>query len=392
MVVAPPRPRSRSRCLAAPGGVALGLIAASGLEVVPAHPAAIERATPSTARLLFEPGTYAEIGALWYDPHQDGSGVDLRPLGVPMTLPGDTGDVFDPQWALSGAVKTDLGPRLSAALILDQPWGAATEYGAGSFDPAAFTYDGTQAHLDSWQLAGVLAYDLQPRVKLFAGLRAERLEADAAIPFLAGYSVDGAADWGVGWLAGAAYSRPEIGLRVALTYQSAIDHDLPTEEDLLVSGPVASSTPITTPQSVTLEAQTGLDPRTLLFGSVRWVDWTAFAISPEVYSTQIVPGEPLVAYDGDWWTYVVGVGRQLTDTLAGSVAVTWEPAIGGSLTTLGPYDGKTALTGALSHSRGPVTVTGAVTYGRLGDATNPLATDFDEGRIWGLGLRVGYRF
>lgn len=382
----------RPRQLAVPGRVVVGILAVSAFEGTSVHSAAIERATPSTARLLFEPGGYAEVGALWYDPYQRGTGVDLRPMGMPITLPGDTGDVFRPQHALSAAVKADFGPHLSAAVILDQPYGAATEYGAGSFATPYFTYAGTEAHLDSVQVAGVLAYDVQPRVKLFAGLRAERLAADAAVPFLAGYVVDGDADWGMGWLAGAAYSRPEIGLRVALTYQSAIDHDLPTTEDSAISGQVASATPISTPQSVVLEAQTGLNPRTLVFGSVRWVDWSAFEIAPLVYSTRIVPGEPLVSYDGDWWTYEAGIGRQLTGTLAGSVSLTYEPAIGGSLSTLGPYDGKTALTGALSHTSGPVTVTGAVSYGTLGDAMNPLGTNFDEGRIWGVGLRLGYRF
>lgn len=355
-----------------------------------AHSAAIERATPSTARLLFEPGRYGEVGVVWYDPSQSGEGADLMPLEVPLVVPGDTGDVFEPQWALSGAFKADLGPRLSYAVVVDQPWGAATQYGAGSFDPLVFSYAGTEAHLETWQILGVLAYDVQPRVKVFAGVRAERLKADAAVPFLYGYKVDGDADWGAGWLLGAAWSRPERGQRVALTYQSAIDHALPTVEEAAGVGAVESTTDLATPQSVTLEAQTGVNARTLVFGSVRWVDWSAFEIAPRVYGALV--GEPLVAYDGDWWTYTAGVGRQLTDTLAGSLALTYEPAIGGSLSTLGPYDGKSALTAALSWDRGPMTVTGAATYGRLGDASNALATDFDNGRIWGLGLRVGMSF
>ncbi len=386
-------PRLRAVSCRAPARVWAKVGAAvvvTGFGAAPANPAAIERTVPSTARLLFETGRYGEIGVLWYDPHQSGEGADLTPLGAPIRVPGETGDVFEPQWALSGAWKADLSERLSYALIVDQPWGANTQYGPGSFDPAIFTYAGTEAHFDSWQLTGVLAYDVAPRVKLYAGIRAERVKADAAVPFIAGYDVDGAADWGAGWLAGAAYSRPEIGLRVALTYQSAIDHDLPTEEVSAVTGPVASDTALSTPQSVALEAQTGVNARTLVFGSVRWVDWSAFEIAPVVYTTLV--GAPLVAYDGDWWTYNAGVARQLTDTLAGSLSVTYEPAIGGSLSTLGPYDGKQALTAALSWDRGPMNVTGAATYGRLGDTSNPLETDFNDGSIWGVGLRVGMSF
>ena len=39
-----------------------------------------------------------------------------------------------------------------------------------------------------------------------------------------------------------------------------------------------------------------------------------------------------------------------------------------------------------------MTVTGGVTYGKLGDTTNLLATDFNDGYVWGAGLRVGYTF
>jgi hypothetical protein len=72
--------------------------------------------------------------------------------------------------------------------------------------------------------------------------------------------------------------------------------------------------------------------------------------------------------------------------------VTYEPAVDTVLTTLGPYDGRTAATAALSYDYGRVNFTGGVTYGRLGDTTNVLETDYDDGSVWALGLRVGYTF
>ncbi|MFT3972968.1 MAG: outer membrane protein transport protein [Amaricoccus sp.] len=380
-------PRARACALMARAAVALAP-AAILLTPGPGESAAIERSVPSTSRILFEPGRYGEIGATWVDPRQNGSGADLTVLGAPAVIAGRTGDMFDPEWTLNGALKTDLGRRLSFALIVDQPYGARTTYPGGA-SPVAALYAGTLARLDTWEATGVLAWDVATGVKVYAGLRAQWLEARSEIPFIAGYSVEGAGDWGVGYLAGVAYERPEIAFRAALTYYSPIRHRLETAETAAL-GSETSTTEISTPQSVALEVQSGVAPRTLAFGSVRWVEWSDFDISPPLYGA--IVGEPLVDYSGDWWTWTAGVAHQLTDTLAGSLSVTYEPSIGGALTTLGPHDGRTTATAALSYDFGAVNLTGGVTYGRLGDTANALETQFDDGSVLGLGMRLGMRF
>lgn len=365
--------------------------AALTLGVSGAHAAAIERTLPSFVRLLFEEGRYGELGVSYVDPDQNGDGADLTALGAPgVTVEGNTGDVFKSYRDLSAAYKADLTDRFSYALLFDQPYGADTRYGAGSFPAGGFSYDGTTAEIDTYQLTAMAAYDPTPNIKVFAGLRAEQLYGKTAIPFINDYQVESDEDWGLGWLAGAAYHRPEIALRVALTYASAIDHDLRTDEFFTDTGDVETKTDVETPQSVTLEVQSGVAPRTLVFGSVRWVDWTEFTIDPPTYRS--VVGRPLVEYEDDWWTYSAGVGRQLTDTLAGALSLAYEPPVDTELTTLGPYDGRTTLTAALSYDIGRANISGGVTYGRLGDAKNILRTDFDDGSIWGAGLRIGYSF
>lgn len=354
---------------------------------------------PPVIRLLYQEGTYGEIGTAFTDPHQSGEGATLPPSVGGVTIPGNTGDVFRSRWNFSGAFKADINERLSYLLIFDQPYAADTRYGKGTFPggtpPFGFTYDGSLADLKTDQLTGVLAYDLEGGFKLFGGLRAQRLDAKAAIPFINGYAVDADPNWGYGYLLGLAYSRPDIALRVALSYYSKIDHGLHTNETTATDS-LSDTTDIDTPQSASLEFQTGIAPQTLVFGSVRWVDWSEFSIEPPLYAatTQALLGAPraLVDYQDDWWTYNLGIGRQLTDQLAGSVSITWEPSVGGIMTTLGPYDGRTLGTVALSYDYGKVNVTGGVTYGVLGDTTNLLQTDFNDGRVWGAGLRVGYTF
>ena len=78
--------------------------------------------------------------------------------------------------------------------------------------------------------------------------------------------------------------------------------------------------------------------------------------------------------------------------LAGSVALTWEPSVGGEMTSLGPYDGRTTATVALTYEVGQLDITGGLTWGVLGDTHNLLDTQYDDGSVWGAGLRVGYTF
>lgn len=396
----------QSRRALALAGASLAVLAAA-----PAvHAAALEQTAPSTIRLLYQDGNYVEFGAVWSDPQQSGSGAVLPPvpglLPDGADLPGNTGDVFRSFWSFNGAYKGDFNDKVSYALIFDQPLRAETRYGSGTFPPLGpplptSLYGGSMADLSTYQISGVVSYDVNPSIKVFGGARAQLLKAKAAVSFVSDYSVDADDKWGYGYLLGAAYERPDIALRVALTYYSKISYDLDTTESIVPFGataPVVSqtSTDVDTPQAVQLDFQSGVAPKTLVFGYVRWVDWSEFSIAPPVYE-QAVAGligspRPLVDYADDWWTYNLGVGRQLTDQMAAALSLTYEPSVGGVMTSLGPYDGRTTATASLSYDLGAWNVTGGVSYGVLGDTRNLLDTDFNDGSVWGAGLRVGYTF
>ena len=358
--------------------------------------AALEHTVPSFVRIFFEDGTYGEIGLSYAAPDLEGKGATLPPSlgGVPVS--GNTGDMLRNYWSASAALKGDFtfDERLSWLLTFDQPYTAQTQYRQGSF-PAQFSYAGTEADLDTYQLTAGLAYDATPNVKIYGGLRAQRMDATAALPVLGNYAIKADDDWGFGGYLGAAYHRPEIGLRVALTYASKISHSLSTTETSLL-GRLEDTTDVDTPQSVTLEAQTGVAAGTLVFGSIRWVDWSEFTIEPEMYAqiTAGILGEPraLVDYPEDWWTYNLGVARQFTPDFAASFSVTYEPQVNEVLTTLGPVDGRTTLNLGASYEIGQATLSAGLVYGWLGDATNLLDTKYRDGTVVGGGVRIGYAF
>ena len=196
-------------------------------------------------------------------------------------------------------------------------------------------------NIDTVALTGILAYDVTPAIKIYGGLRAQRMKADGAVPFLGGYTIETDADIGYGYMLGAAWQKPELAMRVALTYRSAIEQDFDTVE----FGTINSTLHVETPQSVALEFQSGIAADTLVFGSVRWVDWPQFEIDPTNYPLDV----PMVEYEEAWTTWTLGVGRQFTDRLAGAFEVAYEPATDTILTLLGPVDGGVVTTASLSY-------------------------------------------
>jgi long-subunit fatty acid transport protein len=369
---------------------ALGL-ATTALITIPTLVAAggIERSPPST-RVLFEEGRYVELSFSLVGPDVDGTGGLLDPTG------SGTGELLEGFANYGAAYKADIGKGLSYAFIFDTPYGSDTLY------PTVATsgYSGTSSDLDAFQLSAILAYDINERVKVYGGARLQSIEATAFFPFfgLLGtppapgitYDVDGNRDYSLGYMFGAAYQIPDIAGRVALTYYSAIDHDLDTTENI-VGPPTLSNTEVETPQSINLEFQSGIAQNTLLFGSVRWVEWSEFAISPAAFTGAV--GAPLVAYADDTFTYTLGLGHRFNENWSGAVQVTYEPATDAiPFTTLGPVDGFTSIGLAATYTMDNLEITGGITYADLGETQNFAGTVFDDGDAFGIGVRLGYSF
>ena len=345
---------------------------------------AFERGAPET-RVLFEKGNYFETYWLAVSPDLNGSGGVLDPTN---SGTGDLLESFD-QWAF--ALKADLTPRTSMALILDQPWGLNSRY------PLVATsgYSGTVGRLESNELSGILKHQVRENLSIYGGLRLQSLRAAAAFPFGAGlglggpYSAQLERDEGVGFMAGAAYEIPDIAFRVAATYYSEIETSHDTVEGT-VSTIANSSTSISTPQSITLDFQSGIAENTLAFGSVRWVDWSKFAIAPTLFSDFV--GLPAVDYTEDFFTFTGGIGRKINDRLDLAFLVKYTPMTNQTLPTIGPVDGNIGYFLAPSLQLPRVKITTIIGYSDLGAGTNFAGTRFDDGEVVTVGLRLGFNF
>jgi long-subunit fatty acid transport protein len=380
------------------------LLASTALLAGPAFSGALDR-TGQPIDPLFEPGGYAELTFGGASPDVSGRQI----FGVPTaggTIPSgaSSGDMAGSFNTFGFAVKRDFGPRLSAALIYDQPFGADVDYPQVPYFAA-----GSQATVDSDAITALMRWRFDENLSVHGGLRWISIDGAVTIPFVtapagptAGQPYDNEADSDadVGVVLGASYEIPAIAMRVSLTYSSETQHRLPTTETGPVptgTTPFESTTEIELPQSLLLDFQTGIAPETLLFGSIRWADWSDFSIEPAAYSSPQVTGGPILFYPEDIVTYRLGVGRRFTDTFSAALSVTYENQSDDLRTNLGPTSGILALGVGATYDFGDVELTSAVSYGWIGEARTQLGEgvqvgEFEDNDVVSAGVQIAYRF
>ncbi len=370
------------RVILAAGALALGTTTAIA--------GGVDRTGQSVA-ILFEKGTYAEISAARVSPHVSGSSL-VPALG---TRSGDLSPGYN-SWG--GGYKQSFNDRISAALIFDQPLGADVDYAPN----INYFLAGTTAILDTSAFTGLVKYTMPQNISLYGGVRYQVMKAEAVIPFVAGYDGRAERDGGFGYVLGAAYEKPEIALRVAVTYNSKIKHKMDTRESFSagqLAGAVFNSvTESETPESVNIEFQTGVAPDTLVFGSVRWVHWTGFDISPVGYGLA-TGGQAILSYDANSTTYTLGVGRKFNDTWSGAFTLAFEEPSDsdGFSSNLGPTDGfwSAGIGGSYTHEN--MKISAGIRYVFIGDTNTRVgaaapATKFDDNYAIAAGFKIGYYF
>ncbi len=337
--------------------------------------------------IIFEKGNYAELSFGMINPSV--SGVDLATR--------QTGSVAGDHTLPAIALKYDFSPQLSATLIYGQDYGADIAYPSAAAG-GSLLLGGTSAKLDSDVITGILRYKFNDSFSVHGGIRASRASGEVTLAGAAytgsglnGYNVSFDDAWGTGYLVGAAYEKPEIALRVALTYFSKVTHDLDTTQRMgttVIAPPDVTS--VDTPQAVNLDFQTGVAANTLVFGSVRWVDWSEFLIQPSVLG-----GASLTDLE-DSTTYTLGVGRKFNDNWSGSLFATYEPKGDPNVSPLAPTNGYRGIGVGVVYTQDNMKITMGARYLDLGDADAapggvPVAAMTDNHAV-AVGVKVGFSF
>jgi len=361
---------------------------------------------------FLQDGTYAEAVYTYID--ADVTGKD--------TSGNKIDDIAESYDFFRYGVKADINETFSVGVLYDEPFGAAADYsGDNNFVDA--NGEGTNVEVRTESITGIIGakFGENKNFQVYGGPVAQRVQADVklrgqAYSIADGYSTHINADQDYGWLAGVAYSKPEIALKAALTYRSEIEHNAQASESYpnaaIFSLPTNSvdSIEITTPKSVNFDFQTGINATTLATAKVRWVPWSDFAITPSSYNgvSQALAASPfgagipaegldLVSYDDDQWQVELGLAKRLAPALAVSGTVGWDSGAGNPVTSLGPTEGYySAGLGAKYNVTENWAISAGGKYLWLGDAegqipSKTIVSDFDSNDGFVLGMKVSYQ-
>lgn len=300
------------------------------------------------------------------------------------TNSGDVGESFQ---SPSLGFKYNINDRWDMAVIYDEPFGAHITYDPNYFlsDPTNDKSLSAQAQLQA--LTALVRYKFNGGFSAYAGPRIQRFEGDVSVPILGGYTVNTDKSTNVGYVVGAAWEKPEIAARVALTYSSKITHDFSQVEGFSNGATFNTESEFDTPQSVNLDFQTGLNKKTLLFGTIRWVDWPQTVYSPPNY-----PRNPLVDYQSASTTYSLGVGRKITEDFSLALTVGYENATDEPVSNLGPTDGNWSVGVGGTYTYNDVKLSAGIRYTALGDATTDAGARFEDNKAVSAGFQVTYAF
>jgi long-subunit fatty acid transport protein len=311
------------------------------------------------------------------------TGESYGPTGTPVTI----GTSASPQYSTYNVnYRQDAGEKTGLGLQIRTPIGADLAYPAGSI------LAGTSVDYDSQAVSILGSYDQNRNLRFIGGFTSQSQNAQVAVPFQT-YSAVAEKDSGLGLIAGAAYSIPEIAFRLSATYFSEITSEHPTLE----VGIVPSTTTINAPSGMNIDLRSGIMADTVAFASVVTQNWDGFVLDPPAWRS--AAGSAL--YDpADKTTYMIGIGRKFSDTWAGSISYGLSEETDGTATALAPVDGSQDITVGIRYTMDKVELgLGGTLRTYTNDVSStqelapglPLAT-YSDNSLMGLGLTMKYNY
>jgi len=291
--------------------------------------------------------------------------------------------------------RTDISDNMSLAVIQDTPFGAEVDWTSGT---AGASFSGIKAKIKSSATTLLVGYDLD-NVTIYGGLKSQSFSASASNPLVATYTISSSTDSSLGYVFGAAVEKPEIAMRVSLTYHSSVKHDVAIVETSLY-GDQSSTLSAKTPESFNLDFQTGIAANTLLFGTIRRVKWTQTDLAPPKYYyitglAHAGVGTSLKKFTSDTTSYTLGLGRKFSDDWSGAVTYGTESAEGTNGSPLGPTDGYKKLGLGVTYTGKQSTITLGMQKINMGDTTAVASThkaSMTGNTALVTAVKIGYKF
>jgi len=336
-----------------------GILAAVALAALggAAHAGGLERGGYNID-LLFDPSDYAFESAVTYvNPQRTLNNIrDTDPSdGNPSSRRNNDVRSTEGYWVPRIGFKASIGDAIDCMADYSEPWGAHLNQGPNWVG----ANENIETKIDSENYSATCSYSFyagpgQLRIigggfyQEISGFQ-ERLAADLGAPpsSRAGIGRLDLEGDGWGWRAGIAYEIEEYALRTSLVYNSAVNLDNVTGTLDLTQLGVPSVVPVfgsaKMPGSLDLKFQTGIAPGWLVFGGVKWTDWSQLqrvVFCPEVTRGLAAcrSGSPtertsLDLFYRDGWTISGGVGHKFDEQWSGALSLTWDRGVSTGLGT-----------------------------------------------------------
>ncbi len=309
-------------------------------------------------------------------------------------------------------MRISLGARLTQNLrclaTWREPYGGKADHGtAWPYAMAVVVQDFTSRDIG---LTCALGVEAGPgRASLIGGVSDQKIRyvLTQEIPF-AGAGRTDVSDRARGWRIGAAYEMPQYGMRISLIHHDSISFAPAGSVSVpgVYSGPAAGR--ITMPSATELRVQTGVAPRTLVFGILNRTRWSVTDSMP--LCPPAVPvcthASAVSALELQWRNttrVTLGLARQISDHFTLALSGTHDQGATRGFTTQTTLRAA-ALDGILDVSDAVQLRVGGV-YGRMkggrmdtstltGGVPNPLfyQADFSGARVLSVSSALLYRF
>jgi len=313
--------------------------------------------------VLFEEGNYFKFSLASVNPD-----ITSDATGITQSATGYT--------SFSFGYKQQFNENLSFALIWDQPYGADIKYVDG---PAPLP--GAYAYVDSTQITGIARYELGNGFSVHGGAFAQKISGEIlSSPGL----LDASGGTELGGLVGVAYERPEIAMRIALTYFTEVDHELTGTHG--VPGPLDATATVSMPAAFNLDFQTGVAQDTLVFGSIRHAKYKDISLD----SVSGAGAVTWVTFPDDTTNYEIGVGRRLNDQWSVALTLGYQTGEETGTSFLSPDGARKSIGVGASYTVGATKVSAGLQYSSF-DEKVVSGVPF-EGDALAAGLSVGVSF
>lgn len=219
----------------------------------------------------------------------------------------------------SGAVKLNINDDMRCAGTYAMPFGGQTDYAAPTPGLGKLSEGFT---INEFGLTCGYKFDMSKgRAWILGGVNMNLLNYDLVA---AGGAVSiNLKDTAANFRIGAAYEIPEIALRAQIMYTSGFG----LAATGLANGFVPASGAAEMPQNVELKVQSGVAPGWLVFGSVKWTDWSVTE-TLDLTSAAIGGTRQNLYYWSDGWTVSAGVGHAFNEKWSGAATITWDKGVG----------------------------------------------------------------